>query len=477
MARRAQTWGRLFPRRRLHGVLGWALSTVLMAAGVGASDTDSSGAGGSGSQALLERLSSDDWRQRQQAEEELVRSGEAARPLIQRWLTGDGATTAGNGKALDAETRSRLEAALRRIDDNRAAGTSFVTLHLKDAPPGEVAAELFRQAGAPMRTSPDDLWEQGRWPRVTLDVDRQPFWAALKAFTGQTGVSLAASDEGLYFLRGGGIGSKGPWVVSGPFLVAATEVSRSQRLTPAADAEGRPVGDAGRSDEFAVQLVAMAEPKLSVLRGPDVLRLEEAIDDRGNPLLPTGVRPGESAGESPVGRGMWVYRVQLKYPAEPGKRIARLKGSATFAVQTAAEQIEVADLMRARDVERKLKDVRVAVGGVRRLDERQEYELKVVLYYEGPPESGRGRWAQVQRKFYEMQSRMRVLDADGQALERRGFGSRVNGDEVEMTVRFGPSFRARDRRRSGDPANLVWQVPTASKDVEVPFEFRDLPMP
>ena len=72
---------------------------------------------------------------------------------------------------------------------------------------------------------------------------------------------------------------------------------------------------------------------------------------------------------------------------------------------------------------------------------------------------------------------MRVLDADGQALERRGFGSRVNGDEVEMTVRFGPSFRARDRRRSGDPANLVWQVPTASKDVEVPFEFRDLPMP
>jgi hypothetical protein len=76
-----------------------------------------------------------------------------------------------------------------------------------------------------------------------------------------------------------------------------------------------------------------------------------------------------------------------------------------------------------------------------------------------------------------MQNRLRVVDAEGQSLERRGFGSRVNGDEVEISLRFTQSVRSRDRRRSGEPAKLVWQVPTATKEVEVGFEFRDLPMP
>jgi hypothetical protein len=432
-----------------------------------------------GGAALLVRLSSDDWKQRQQAEEDLVRGGESARPLIRRWLDGPGA-------ALDAETRSRLEAALRRIDDNRAAGPSFVTLHMKDAPPAEVAAELFRQAGAEARTSPDDLWDQGRWPRVTLDADRQPFWAVLKEFLGKTGVGLSTSDEGLYLLGAPGLVRGGAWQVSGPFLVAVTEISRTQRLVPAAQADGGAAGEASRTEDFAAQLVVLAEPKVAVVRGPDVPRMEEAVDDKGNSLRPLAVRAGEVVRNN---GGLWTYRVQLKYPQDAGTRIARFKGSATFAVQTKFEQVEVPDLTHARDVERRLKDVRVIVSGIQPQGGRDEYELKLVLFYEGLSGGAaggvgggvaagpQGRWARVQRALYEMQNRLRVVDAAGQALERRGFGSRVNGDEVEITVRFAPSWRPRDRRRSGEPAKLVWQVPTATKEVEAAFEFRDLPMP
>ena len=28
-----------------------------------------------------------------------------------------------------------------------------------------------------------------------------------------------------------------------------------------------------------------------------------------------------------------------------------------------------------------------------------------------------------------------------------------------------------------DPAKLFWEVPTGSKEINVPFEFKDLPMP
>jgi hypothetical protein len=42
-------------------------------------------------------------------------------------------------------------------------------------------------------------------------------------------------------------------------------------------------------------------------------------------------------------------------------------------------------------------------------------------------------------------------------------------------LQFARDGAARNVR--GDPARLVWDVPTATEDVEVAFEFKDLPMP
>jgi hypothetical protein len=136
--------------------------------------------------------------------------------------------------------------------------------------------------------------------------------------------------------------------------------------------------------------------------------MEEAVDDKGNSLRPQAVRENEVRRNN---GGLWVYRVQLKYPEDAGKRIARLKGSATFAVQTTAELVEIPDLVHAKDVERRLKDVRVVVKGLERVEEREEYELKLMLFDEGTAggagaglggaaAGAQGRWARVQRSIY-----------------------------------------------------------------------------
>jgi hypothetical protein len=42
---------------------------------------------------------------------------------------------------------------------------------------------------------------------------------------------------------------------------------------------------------------------------------------------------------------------------------------------------------------------------------------------------------------------------------------------------FAPTRHPQDGRASGEPAKLLWTVPTEAREVSVNFEFKDLPMP
>jgi hypothetical protein len=71
---------------------------------------------------------------------------------------------------------------------------------------------------------------------------------------------------------------------------------------------------------------------------------------------------------------------------------------------------------------------------------------------------------------------IRLLDERGQAMARTGSSTSGGPEQVEMTVEFNPRAWGHDRRL-GEPAKLVWTVPTETRDVRVPFEFKDLPIP
>ena len=412
---------------------------------------------------LAAGLADDDSVRRQHAEDGLVAMGEAARGLIQELIT----------RTEDAEVRARLESALARIAADRLTGPSYVTLRLKDATPAAAFTELSRQGFTHLRPFPDDLWAQGNWPALSIELERQPFWAAAQALTAEAGVGLQAWDGGLRLVQGPGQ-LTGPSVVHGPFLVVATHVTRSQTImlgNPDAPPPARPAIVRGRNNEFGVHLLIVPEPKLSVVRAASAVRLVAALDDRGNNLAPPRGAGGHTSANGHG--GVWNVYARLNYPdADAGTRIARLAGSATFAVQTRSEQIEIADPLNVNDAFRVLAGSRVTFHRMARRGDR--YELTASLSPDGVGGGDGGGAGGTSMLFQSMQTRLRLLNAAGEPLERRGFNSQGNGREMRFTIHFS---RGAGAAGPDAPAKLVWDVPTETEDVEVQFEFTDLPMP
>lgn len=408
-------------------------------------------------EALLKQLSSDDWKDRRAAEKTLVDLGDEGEAMIHGLLK----------KAADAESRSRLEAALQQIEEDRRSGTSFITMHLKDAAPHEVLAELERQARAGIRTYPDNLFEHGNWPKVSIDLDRVPFWDAVRQIAQQLGLTLNPWNEGMRLMRGGGGGGgqmDGPSVTEGPFLIIANSISRNQtvQLGQGADVQ----------DDFGVRLSALVEPKITVLHCSSVVDVDEAIDDNGNNLAPEGLGPGRqySGGSG----GIWSLYARLRYPEKnPGKQIARLRGSVTFSVQSGSQVVEIPEILTAPQAVHVVEGVAVQFNGMKKKDgdDAGDYELTLSI----TQDVLRGHaWVQLQRSI---QSRLKVLDAKGKPLDQRGFGSQGNNERIDFNLHFVRSRDPETGNPGGEPAKLVWEVPTKITERKVSFEFTDLPMP
>jgi hypothetical protein len=398
---------------------------------------------------FLPRLGSDVWQKRQHAEEELVRMGEDARPLIKELLA---------RPLADAETRTRLESALSQINENRAAGPSFITMHLKDANPKTVFAELSRQCYSELKPFPDNLFDQSDLPKVSIDIDRQPFWKAMNIITEKTGIDLQQYNDGVRLMRGAFHVNSPYSIVHGPFMVVATQITRTQTQMLA--------NGGGTSSDFSMQLTAYSEPKIHVLSSSASVKLDEVVDNAGHSLIPDGP---DNRGYYGGGGGTWNLFAQLKYPDHPGDKIARFRGNATFLVQTKSQQVQIPDVKSLKDLNHLIGDMPVIFHDLKKNGETWELRLSA-----HPQAFGGNRWAQFNQS---VQSKLRLIDSTGQDLDHRGMRSRGNGTGIEFTILFATSVRPADARHSTDPDKLLWEVSTGSKEVNLPFEFKDLPMP
>lgn len=404
-------------------------------------------------EALIRQLSADEWRQRESAQEQLVLLGQDARQPLER-LLGD--------PARDEETRSRAEAALAQIAENESIGASIVTLRVRNARPQEIFERLSRQCYATLEPFTPDFWQQHGVEPLSLDIDHQPFWVVMKQITQKTGIGLQQWDSGLRLAMTGGQ-DLGPQTVSGPFVIIANRVARSQAIELGAAQQA--------TDEFSVGFTAMAEPKLRLLRAEYVARLEEAVDDRGNSLIPEGQNDsGEGFVESSA--GVWSFQSPLVYPKQnPGRRIVRLKGTIGAVLQTKFEKIEFTDVSVARGTSKTGGGVRAVVNELRK--NAEQYELSMVIY---PDRFAPADWERIQSSLSSTD--VVLLDDKGNTFMRSGYTSNGGNEKLEVTMQFvrNPWLNAAGRT-GGEPSRLIWNIPTASKDVRIPFEFSGLPIP
>jgi hypothetical protein len=389
---------------------------------------------------LLQALSGPDWHQRREAIHQLIELGPHGDAKVRELRKRD----------LDREQRKNVELALELIHDNQLFGASPITLHMTDAPAAEVMAEIARQCSGPIPTSPQEMWQQGNWPKLTLNFDRKPFWDVMQALAPQAGFDFLLTESQEVRLTRGNSHREESLTTSGAFLLTANAYTARRGMN--------------------VDLSVYAEPKVVVLRTND-LKFDKAVDDQGNPLLSQSGR-GFGRGRG-FGGGAWARRIRtgprqvsapFQRPGDDVTRIAELRGHVSLSVQGGTTRWEVADPMGMSSVTRTIDGIPVTLesmisaGGT-------SYELHLSIPYNWSSSTTR------QDEIVELLRRgLRVTDAAGRRLAVVSPDARAgaSGTDIEVNV-------SRDSK-TGPPAKLTWDIPDQTRELIVPFAFKNIPI-
>lgn len=415
---------------------------------------------------LVAQLSGDDWNTRRRAQAKLVGFGDGVVPRLEQLLRG----------THDAEARTRAEAALKQIEIDRATGPSHITLNLNGVTPAVAFEAIAAQARCSFGPQPPALFAVLATQTVSVNVKRESFWNTVLPLCRSSGVwltvetgLLAGFSPRVQLNESDPDTTRSPAFVSGAFLVLAESINRSHSVTLT-----RP-DDVER--DFSVNLRIYAEPKLKVLGGEYNATVTSAVDENGRSMTPP--RLAETSVDqalSDAANWPWNASLSLTEPQTVGKRIAMLKGSVKFLVQSVSERAELRDVMHG-------KDRRVDVAGAR-------FTLEPIVTGEGADQyvvqvrveqrqMSAARWAHMTSgnvaRWYSL------VDARGNSLTPNDQSSeQVEHSETKQVhkVTFGTrNPHLPDGKVTGEPAVLQLEILTETRMLDVPFEFLNLPIP
>jgi hypothetical protein len=399
-------------------------------------------------QPLINSLSAEDWQTREQAQSRLEQLDPAARPVLLGIIR----------QTQDDDLRARLEAGLRTIEDNSKIAATVVSASFKNVTAREAFVELAKQAK--VRIDVTDLQREDE-PRFSMELTPRPFWQAMRDVCIKTRYQPEIRGEPPQIVVDS-LATRWcnrPASVHGPFLVVADRIERDYKV------------DLAKPDElehrFTLQLTAFSDPKLLVLKNVREAKLEEAVDEHGNSLLPPP--EPEYLPESSDYRGPWEWRLSAKlhHPDGAGHRIAKLRGAAQFLVRTGFETWELSQVMTVQNATRVIGGARITIEGLSRSEEG--YTLRIRGQGALCGLASPGLWDQ----FESIRRSIRLLDQNGRTFSV-DFAGGSGREDWSYLFTFKPT-PAQDA--TAEPAKLVWDVPTEAKFMVVPFEFKDLPLP
>lgn len=424
------------------------LLTLLAAAAlVVAADTRS----GDSTETRIAALADESFSRRQAAQKELIESGPVVVDRLKAALV----------ECRDEEQRSSIELILKRIAEDSVLGPTRITLDITDAPITDAIAAINRQAGQHLLLFPSDVWPRESGPMVTLRVDRQPLWAVVRELCSQANLELTPTDDGIRLTPGCGAGiAHGPATVAGPVMIVASRIYHQRSIE---FSQGNL-----RNSEFGLSLLAMAEPKIKLMPGAAALRLTEVVDDRGNSLLSELAANETYGGGSPY----WTFNARLCFPANAGTKIAKLAGTLSFVAASAFNTVELTDLPAAQNVAVQSGQSRLIVRRITQTGERYDVSLSAIA-----PPGDTAEFNRLQQLLYSAE--LRLLDDKGQSILRSNGPNFVAADApnaLELSITFDRNL-SDGRPAPGKATRLLWQIPTETRTIEVPFEMTNLPMP
>lgn len=392
-------------------------------------------------------LSADEFATRQRAEDALVELGQPAMSSLQRLLE----TTD------DAEALSRLQSAIKRIEEQVRLGPTLITLHLRNASAEEAFEALSAQLPKPLKAQGPHVFE-GLQDRVTLDCVNEPFWSVMLKLTEQTGIGFATASSG----SGGNelvrlsVRKPPPYQLFGGFLVRAESAQRIYSIQYAS-------GDATISD-FNLLLTVWPDPKMQVFAGPSArnVKIVRAEDDQGRQML-------DNQGSAGGWRSPATVNLSLRLRANnaDAKKLAILQGTLSIPLNLGFETV-IHDKL-SNEAEKRIGNMLIRIQPLEKVNDRR-YLIRFSVYRQGASDEA---WSLINHSVF---SSVRLEDKDGRQLDRAEWSSSENRAQIiEGTVNF--NRLPRGNQEVGEPVKVIWTIPTEVREIEVPFEFHDLPLP
>jgi hypothetical protein len=408
--------------------------------------------------ALLQQLLDPDPAKVNEARTKLIAMGDAARPALELLL----------------RQRQLADDILSTIETNKVASASMITLKLTDASVDDILAALSKQAGYPLRMYNRNVIRRGGNnddPQTySVEYDNQPFWDVIRDVCNKTGISPyndGQNRRGLTFMPAANMGGSlfnCPMYSSGAALCAVQSLSRNSSINFGQNSPP--------SNSFNAQLALMFEPKVRINSYYYQPIIEEAVDDRGNDLVLKN--QGSSGTNSSSRQSQINLNMSLKYPtANPGSKIVKLRGKARLNVATRSEIIEITDLTKEQ-TKKSPSGRRFTIKSVKPQSENEnnrQWNVAVTFHRDGME----------QQKWHEMLNNpsIRLIDGAGRDLRyQHNSRSDSNDQEANQTLVFYRYGRNEGNDEDvNEPTTVIWEVTTDTKEITIPFEFTDLPMP
>jgi hypothetical protein len=339
-------------------------------------------------------------------------------------------------------------------------GPTLVTIDLKNASADDAVQALSKQANVPIQFNSN---QQGMLAtllqqRGDVSIKNQPFWAAYYQLCKQLNLTpLVMHDEGnrntIALTSGDPTFTKLPMSMVGSFMLV------THGVTSRFDTDL--IGSRPPSRDLAVSMTVYAEPKLSAYRIAPVATVEQAVDENGVSLLSPRDPNADRWGGQRQSNWRGDVQCRLLFPKNAGQRIARLKGYVSVVTAGKPETITIKDPLKARNLDNKVDGQLVRLVQLQKQGSNS-YRAQFATDANSP----------VAKEWDNIRNVATLHDANGRKFQDSGTslgGGRAN------SIEFGLYFNGESG--IGAPAEMKVTWPTAIKEIRVPFEFSDLPLP
>ena len=392
---------------------------------------------------------------RQQAQDDLIRLGPVALPLL----------PAEDNQSLSAEQVKRLkivrEALIRSSAQANTEG-SKVTISAESITLSDLIGTIQKQTGNEIVDMREQYGQEVTNPILEIAWKDKPFWEAMDELSDKSQVGFDLYTGAAHLGLSGRPVPETPTTYAGPLRLAVKTIQRTINFD-------------NNQKSCALKLEVAWEPRLKPILLEFTPSELKVIDDQGREIaaeedqLPPGAEEdGPRTFKVPANKTIihtdFVYRFEP--PEFDAKSIKLLRGQVNVVVPALVQTFQFSNLAKSKNVKKTNRNLTITLQEFKEFDEGL-WSADLLLEFD----SGSDAFESYQTWFYD--NEIYLQRADGTRFAVNGGTSLTESNEG----RVGIQYRFTDAPGRISDYKLIYKTPSTIGKQTFSFEFRDLELP